>query len=54
MTGEGERIVWVGLVRYKMDAASKTLQRIPGTDIFLNDQSSLHVDLSGELLRSKK
>ncbi|CAM6111140.1 unnamed protein product [Calypogeia fissa] len=26
--GEGERIVWVGLVRYKMDAASKTLQRV--------------------------
>ncbi|KAL2622795.1 hypothetical protein R1flu_003000 [Riccia fluitans] len=27
----GERIVWVGLHRYKMDAASKTLQRIPDT-----------------------
>ncbi|KAG6554910.1 hypothetical protein Mapa_003494 [Marchantia paleacea] len=29
--GAGERIVWVGLVRYKMDASSKTLQRIPDT-----------------------
>ncbi|KAL3691160.1 hypothetical protein R1sor_004811 [Riccia sorocarpa] len=27
----GERVIWVGLHRYKMDAASKTLQRIPDT-----------------------
>jgi hypothetical protein len=31
----GERIVWVGLVAYKMDSSRHTLQRLPGIEIHI-------------------